>query len=123
MSLSTKTIFLKLKDSPMRTFLANLVMFEELVVSIHSSGRIEDEDLDLLGSLRYALKHHYHQWAEILQPYWMEVKIAGKLLRQDPFLNILDTSVFSGQSDSYEAVEGLAAVRETLNLMVSDQGI
>jgi hypothetical protein len=123
MSLSTRTIFLKLQDSPMRTFLANWVMFEELVVDIHASGKIDEEDIDLLGSLRFALKHHYRQWADVLRPYWQQVKVAGKLLRQDPFLNMLDTSVFSGQGDSYAAVETLAVVRETLNLMVSDQKI
>ena len=121
MTLSTKTIYLKLQDSPMSTFLGNWVMFEELVVSVHSSGQLKDDDRDLLGSLRYALKHHYDQWMDVLRPYWQQVKVAGKALSDDPFLASLNTSVFPGNSSSYEAVEGLIAVRETLNLMVSEQ--
>ena len=121
MSLTTKTIYLKLQDSPMRTFLGNWVMYEDLLVSIHANGQIEDEDQDLLGSLRLALKHQYRQWADVLRPYWQQVKVAGQALRQDPFLDLLETSVFSCFSGSYEAVEGLSAVRQTLNLMVSDQ--
>ena len=122
MTLSTRTIYLKLQDSPMSTFLGNWVMFEELVVSIHSSGQIKDDDRDLLGSLRYALKHHYNQWADVLRPYWQQVRVAGKALSEDPFLTSLDTAVFSGVSSNYEAVEGLIVVRKTLNLMVSEQG-
>lgn len=121
MSLSTKTIYLKLQDTPMRTFVGNWVMFEDLLVSIHASGEIAEDDQDLLGSLRLALKHHYQQWADILRPYWQQVKVAGKALRQDPFLNLLETSVFSGLSGSYETVEELSAARLTLNLMLSDQ--
>ena len=123
MSLSTRTILLQLQDSPMRTFLANWVMFEELVVDIHASGKIDEEDLDLLGSLRYAIQHHYEQWADMLLPYWQQVKVAGKRLRQDPFLNMLETSLLTAREDSYTAVESLSAVRETLNLMVADQKI
>ena len=123
MSLSTQTIFLKMKNTPMSTFLGNWVMFEELVFSIHATGKLEEEDRDLLGSLRYALKHHYEEWKDVLRPYWSQVRVAGNALRQDPFVNILETSVFSNPSSSYEAVEGLAAVRETFNLMLSDQGI
>ena len=122
MTLSTKTIFLKLQDTPMGTFLANWVMFEEVVVSIYNTGKFEDDDYQLLGSLRFALMDHYLRWADMLQPYWQRVKVAGVSLGQDPFLAILDTSVFSGQSSgSYEAVKGFSAVRKTFNLMLADQ--
>lgn len=121
MSLSTRTIFLKMKDSPMGTFLANWVMFEELLTSIYSSGQVEDDDLDLLGSLRYAVKYHYNQWAELLRPYWTQVKVAGSVLSQDPFLAALENSTDTVNSTSHITVEELAAVRKTLNLMLSDR--
>lgn len=121
MSLSTRTIYLKLQNTPMRTFLGNWVMFEDLLVSIHANGEIAEDDRDLLGSLRLALKHHYQQWSDMLRPYWQQVKIAGEALRQDPFMKLLETSVLSGVTGSYQAVEELSAVRLTLNLMVSDQ--
>lgn len=120
MTLSTRTIYLKLQDSPMRTFLANWVMFEDLVVDIHRTGRLEEDDQHLLSSLRYAIKHHYHQWAEHLRPYWQNVKIAGRALAHDPFEAMLDTSVFASHSGTYDAVQTLAVVRETFNLMVVD---
>lgn len=118
MSLSTRTIFLKMKDSPMGTFLANWVMFEELLVSIYNSGQIEEDDLDLLGSLRYAIKYHYRQWADQLQPYWTQVKIAGRALSNDPFLAALDSA---DENTGYNTVEVLNAARKTLNLLLSDQ--
>ena len=123
MSLSTQTIFLKMQNSPMSTFLGNWVMFEELVYDIYASGKIEEEDRDLLGSLRFALKHHYNQWADVLRPYWSQIRVAGRRLRQDPFIKILETSVFSAGEDSYQTVENLAVVRETFNRMLSDQGV
>ena len=121
MSLSTQTIFLKMQHTPMKTFIGNWVMFEELLFSVHASGKLEEDDRDLLGSLRYALIHHYEEWADVLRPYWSQVRVAGKRLRQDPFKDILETSVFSGGVSSYEAVQNLAVVRETFNLMLNDQ--
>ncbi len=121
MSLSTNTIFLKMKDSPMGTFLANWVMFEELLVSIYTSGQARDDDLDLLGSLRYAIIYHYHQWADQLQPYWTQVKVAGRALSKDPFLAALETASKAEQTATFDTVEVLAAVRKTLNLLISDQ--
>ncbi|MBN2044611.1 MAG: hypothetical protein JW757_06300 [Anaerolineales bacterium] len=110
-----------MKDSPMGTFLANWVMFEELLVSIHASGRIEADDLDLLGSLRYAIDYHYQQWADLLRPYWMQVIIAGRSLRQDPFLSALEKAIKPDEASSYASMEELGAARKTLNLMLSDQ--
>ena len=121
MSLSTRTIFLKMKDSPMGTFLANWVMFEELLFNIHATGRAEDDDLDLLGSLRYAIKYHYHQWADLLRPYWTQVKVAGRAISQDPFLAALETASHPERAAMYASVDELTAVRKTLNLMLSDQ--
>ncbi len=112
-----------MQHTPMKTFIGNWVMFEELVFSVHASGKLEEEDHDLLGSLRYALKHHYEEWADVLRPYWSQVRVAGKRLRQDPFKDILETSVFSGGVSSYEAVQNLAVVRETFNLMLNDQSV
>lgn len=121
MSLSTQTIFLKMKDSPMRTFLANWVMFEDLLVSIYHTGQAKADDLDLLGSLRYAIKYHYCQWADLLQPYWTQVSVAGKALNRDPFLAALETASKAEQAATYDTVEELAAARKTLNLLLSDQ--
>ena len=121
MSLSTRTIFLKMKDSPMGTFLANWVMFEELLESIHASGMAGEDDLDLLGSLHFAIKFHYNQWADLLRPYWTQVKVAGSVLSQDPFLAALETSSRPDSSASYQTVEELAAARKTLNLMLNDR--
>jgi hypothetical protein len=121
MSLSTQTIFLKMQHTPMKTFIGNWVMFEELVYSIHATGKLEEEDRDLLGSLRYALTHHYEEWADVLRPYWIQIRVAGQSLRQDPFLDILETSIFTGGVSSYEAVQNMAVVRETFNRMLNDQ--
>ena len=121
MSLSTRTIFLKMKDSPMGTFLANWVMFEELLLSIYATGRAEADDLDLLGSLRYAIHYHYQQWADLLRPYWMQVKVAGRVLSKYPFLAVLENTTHTVASNGYTSVEELGAARKTLNLLLSDQ--
>lgn len=121
MTISTKTIVKQLKGSPIQTFIANWAMFEELISSVYRSGTMEPEDTHLLGSLRYAIRDHYAQWADVLRPYWQKVKVGGRRVESDPFLTLIDSSLTSEFSSTWEAVQILPVAREALSLMVQDQ--
>jgi hypothetical protein len=123
MSISTNTILKKLKGSPIQTFIANWAMFEEVITNVYRTGRMAPEDTHLLGSLRYAIRDHYNQWADVLHPYWQKVKVGGKRVESDPFLALMDASLNSSFASTWEAIQILPVAREALNLMVSDQGL
>ncbi|HKJ28186.1 MAG TPA: hypothetical protein VJ965_11150, partial [Anaerolineales bacterium] len=74
----------KIKDNPIKTFIGNWEMLEELITAIYRSGEATPNDRDLFISLQYALRSHYKKWAEALRPYWQQIKVAGKPNKQDP---------------------------------------
>ena len=91
MSLSTRTIFLKMKDSPMGTFLANWVMFEELLVTIYQLGRSRRMILTCSEACATLSNTIIASGPTSSSPYWTQVKLAGRALSNDPFLAALDT--------------------------------
>ncbi len=123
MSISTKTIEKKLKGSPIHTFIANWALFEDVITDVYRSGTLAPEDNHLLGSLRFAIRDHYNQWADVLRPYWQKVRVGGRRVESDPFLALVESSISSGFTGTWEAVQILPVAREALNLMVSDQAV
>lgn len=99
-------------------FIANWEMLEELVTDVYSKGQVDPTDRDLFGSLKFALKRYYRLLAEELKPFWRQVKVAGKLLKNDPFAELLDAPGLSAFLTNWEAIQKVPAAREALNLML-----
>jgi hypothetical protein len=101
-----------------RLFLANWELLEELVSEVYSKGQVDPPDRDLFGSLKLALKRYYIALADELRPFWRQVRVAGRKLKQDPFVELLDVPGLSAFITNWEVIEKVPAAREALNLML-----
>ena len=120
MGLSTKSILMRLSGSPMQTFVANWDMLEELVTAVYNTGKVEPTDKHLFKSLQYALRDHYKEWADVLRPYWQQVKVAGRMLTEDPFNLMMEAPEVAGLAENWDMMQSLPAAREALNLLLQD---
>ena len=100
------------------TFAANWEILEELVADVYAKGQVDPKDRDLFGSLKLALKRYYRSLAEELQPFWQQVKVAGRALTKDPFAELLDTPGLTTLITNWEVMEQVPAAREALNLIL-----
>ena len=105
-------------DKEIKAFIANWEILEELVTEVYFKGEVEPTDRHLFGSLKLAIKRYYLQLSDELRPFWMQVKIAGKFLRNDPFAELLDTPGLSAFLTSWDRMQMVPAAREALNLML-----
>lgn len=105
-------------EKEIKAFIANWEILEELVEEVYFKGEVEPTDRHLFGSLKLAIKRYYLQLADELKPFWMQVKIAGKLLRNDPFAELLDTPGLSAFLTNWDRMQMVPAAREALNLML-----
>lgn len=120
MNAASTSLSQKLKNNPIKIFIGNWEMLEELITSIYRSGKATPKDEDLFVSLQYALRNHYKKWAESLRPYWQQIKVAGKPNKQDPFQALIDASMHDGKADYWDMMQTLPVAREALNQMVLD---
>lgn len=120
MKAAAQSLMVKLKDNPIKTFIGNWEMLEELVVSIYRSGEATPTDRELFISLQYALRSHYKKWADALRPYWKRLKVAGKPAQQDPFQMLIDASMHEDKANYWDMMQTLPLAREALNQMVLD---
>lgn len=107
----------ELDENQVEMFVANWEMLEELVTEVYSKGQVEPTDRDLFGSLKLALKRYHRYLADELRPFWQQVKIAGRFLKNDPFAELLDTPGLSGFITNWDRMQMVPAAREALNLM------
>lgn len=120
MKAAAQSLMEKMKDNPIKIFIGNWEMLEELVVSIYRSGEATPTDRELFVSLQFALRSHYRKLADALRPYWQQLKVAGKPAQTDPFQTLIDASMRSGQVDYWDMMQTLPVAREALNQMVLD---
>ena len=104
-------------EKEIEAFIANWEILEELVEEVYYKGEVEPTDRHLFGSLKMAIKRYYSQLSDELRPFWMQVKIAGQLLRNDPFAELLDTPGLSAFLTNWDRMQMVPAAREALNLM------
>jgi hypothetical protein len=105
-------------EKNIETFIANWEILEELVEEVYYKGEVEPTDRHLFGSLKLAIKRYYLQLGDELRPFWMQVKIAGQFLKNDPFVELLDTPGLSAFLTSWDRMQMVPAAREALNLML-----
>ena len=101
-----------------KTFAANWDLLEELVSDVYSKGEVDPTDRDLFGSLKLALKRYYQQLGEEFQPYWTQVRVAGRVLTRDPFAELLESPGLSTIISNWDVMSKVPAAREALNLML-----
>jgi hypothetical protein len=99
-------------------FLANWELLEELVSEVYTKGQVDPPDRDLFGSLKLALRRYYIALADELRPFWRQVRVAGRKLKQDPIIELLDVPGLSAFLTNWEVIEKVPAAREALNLMM-----
>jgi hypothetical protein len=105
-------------EKNIEALIANWEIFEELVEEVYSKGEVEPTDRHLFGSLKLAIQRYYLQLADELRPFWMQVKIAGQLLKNDPFAELLDTPGLSAFLTNWDRMQMVPAAREALNLLL-----
>lgn len=120
MKASATPLTQKIKDKPIKVFVGNWEMLEELITAIYRSGEATPKDLDLFISLQYALRSHYKKWASALRPYWQQIKVAGRPNKKDPFQTLIDASMQTDKTDYWDMMQSLPVAREALNQMVLD---
>lgn len=101
-----------------KAFVANWEILEELVTDVYAKGEIDSRDRDLFGSLKLALKRYYQSLAEELQPFWVQVRVAGKVLTTDPIAELLESPGLSAIISNWDAMSKVPAAREAINLML-----
>ena len=107
-----------LDQKQINAFVANWDMLEELVADVYAKGQVEPTDRDLFGSLKLALERYYHSLAEELQPFWLQVRVAGRVLNRDPFAELLESPGLSTIISNWDVMSKVPAAREALNLML-----
>jgi hypothetical protein len=111
----TRSLAARLNDPQVTDFVVYWDALESLVIRVYRTGQATPEDEAEYQHVQSWMRQAYPQWQDGLRPHWTQAKVAGEIIREDPFLRLMSADAAGDFVGNWEAVQTLPAAREALN--------
>ena len=114
----TQGLLKKLKDPELDAFATDWDALNDLIIEIYQQKSASFQQQEFFFELQSRLQSSYPALSDSLSPFWRKAKIKGEVVRQDPFLTLIEKSSAKEFLENWDAMKTLPAAREALNEML-----
>jgi hypothetical protein len=109
------------EDENVHRLLEHCDALEALVIRVYKRGEATAADEAEYQAVRRWLRANYGKWEARLSPHWRTAQVAGREVRVDPLLELLEHESAASFIGDWEAMQRLPALRQALNQMLLEE--
>jgi hypothetical protein len=102
-------------DDDFDLFVNHWDRLERLILRVYKQAKVDENDVNEWNDVRGWLSENYPRWEVVLEPFWQDKLVGGKVADVDPFGVLIMPAFPQHFINNWKALQTLPAAREALN--------